>query len=156
VALILESLRLSAPASTMEEQLAMLKIRASGRKRKWRWEQAWKLIEPFLDSSLCFQAVQWAYRLLRTVLGEWSSGQRPQIDQGTQLSPFLFFSSPLIVVLSHKTVPMHLSPSADKDAYSEQFDEFLQSRAQDRKNSRREGVSFGVEVHSTPGVQMKD
>ena len=31
------------------------------------WQQAWKLIESFLETALCFQAVQWAYELLTSV-----------------------------------------------------------------------------------------
>ena len=31
------------------------------------WRQAWKLIESFLETALCFQAVQWAYELLTSV-----------------------------------------------------------------------------------------
>ena len=56
------------PAPTLEEKLLALMSHAAG--RTWDWEQAWKLIEPLLESPMCFRAVQWAYQLLRTVLGE--------------------------------------------------------------------------------------
>jgi hypothetical protein len=50
---------------SLEEKFHLLKLHASG--HRIGWNQAWELIKPFLQSKLCFQAVQWAFHLLRSV-----------------------------------------------------------------------------------------
>ena len=54
---------------SLEEKFHLLKLyrvqlRAEG---VLDWDRAWKLIEPFLESPLCFPATQWAYGLLVSV-----------------------------------------------------------------------------------------
>ena len=50
---------------SLNEKLHMLKLYAS--RHKLGCMQLWQMIAPFLHSTLCFQAVQWAFRLLPSV-----------------------------------------------------------------------------------------